>query len=303
LRSIADTLPDDPAECLAGFRRLTAKLGREASWQQQFEAEIMRYKCFHWPADYCLEAARQWMNDYRVTENDETLRKLAERAVRNDPQKALSSLGDFPVAIQAELRYEIILRLPASEHERRLELLEQLPLQFWNNSLGESLGRKGEEYAGIVAALPPEKSENLLAGFTRSWAETEPEMVASWLQTLPAPAAYAGSASILADQWFVVDADAASAWLDSLPRDSVRDAAIAKIVDRQAKEDRFDAWRWADTITSPRARVEAYDKIASEWYRNLPPPEEFQDAHRLARQQLGLPAYQIPPKEEPDPFQ
>jgi hypothetical protein len=334
LGSIADTLPDDPAECLVGLRRLTADLGRDASWQQQVEASIFKSKLHTWSTEQCMEAAKQWVGDYQVTAEDETLRKLAERAPEVDTQKALSNLEQFPEAIRATLRCEIIRRLPASEHEqrmqllgqlpeamqaasrhgiicslpaseheRRLELLEQLPLQFWDYSLGETLGKNGEDYTEYVSALPPAKSRKLLSGFANRWAESSPEMAAQWLHAFPDRVASTAVVYSVANRWFYVDADAAAAWVNSLPRDAFRDKAVAGIVNHQANEEPVDAWRWADTITSPQARVEAFDKIASYWYRESPPPEQFQQAHRLARQQLGLPAYQIPPDEEPDPFQ
>ncbi len=301
LASIPAALPDDPAELFAGMRRLTADLGRDASWQKEIEGSIIRSKHGKWSIEQCRAAAIQWVNDYPETGVDETLQALASQAVQNHPEKVLSELDEFPEVMRLSLKHELILALPASEHEQRANLLHQLPVDSWDWSLGAALGKNADDYAELVTALPAAESANFVSNFVSAWAENDPEMAARWLPTLSDPVASAQAARDLVLTWFGQDGDAAAAWVNTLPQNEVRDAAVASIVRHQADEDPTDAWRWVNTISDARARAEAYDQLAYRWKRDAPPPPEFHEAHRQARQNIGLPAYQKPAEVE-DPF-
>ncbi len=300
LASIAQTLPDDPAELFAGMRQLTADLGRDASWQMEIERGIIASKHDKWSIEECSAAATQWADDYLVSGQDGTLRALAKRTVQDDPGKLLSSMDAFPEVMRPGLNYELILALPSSKRDQRADLLHQLPADFWDGPLGESLGSNAQDYAEVVAALPAAKSANFVSTFIDRWAEKDPETAARWLPTLSDPAASAEAARTLAWRWFELDGDGTAAWVNTLPEGDVRDAAVASIVSQQvAHEDPQDAWRWANTIANTRERVAAYDKIAFSWELESPPPPEFHTTHREARQQIGLPAYQKPANEDP----
>ena len=296
LSGIASKLPDDPAEYISAFRQLSESLGRDSEWQRGAEEQLLEWKLPSWSAEDCRVAAIQWINDYQVTKAAKILDQLASRIVREDPMKAFAGISDYPEVMETSLSYEIIRARPFSE--RTTELLCQLPLKHWDASLGDAVGNYGEMYAAIIAPHAADLSSGFLWEFTSAWTQKDPEMAAQWVQTLPNPEASAVAAQALASRWFDSDGDAAASWVDALPPSAVRDAVVAGIVDELASEDSVDAWGWAETIADAQSKVTAFDKIAERWRHQAPPPREFQEAHRQARQQIGLPPYEKPREED-----
>jgi len=290
LNVLVEKLPDDPAGLLAAIRMLNGGIADgDAAWQRGVEAHLIRLKSARWSAEDCFEAAARWAGETRATDEDATLRQLATRAARHDPEQAFSMLESFPEQARSYLLGEIIKRLPPSDTERRIELLGQLPVAMWDREMGETLGRSGANYAPIIAALSTGPSADVLDAFTRQWGEQDPEAVVDWLESLPDTAQQQTAARGLAAGWVQYDIDATAAWADALPDGIVRDAAADRISYWLSMGHSEDAWQWADTIADAQLRAKAYGQVAIYWRADV--PGEFRAAHDNARQEAGLPPY------------
>jgi hypothetical protein len=181
--------------------------------------------CQHWSVQDCVKTAAIWSTDSPTKEDHDVLEKLVTLAARVDPESALAQISQFPEQVRSTLLNQAILQIPATETNRRTELLRQLPAEQWDWSIGISLGYHAHEYASLVAEMNLHQTNDALGGFTDRWGRTHPEAAAAWLTTLQNPDAATKAAASLAQSWLSYDPDAASAWVDSLPQGTVRDTA------------------------------------------------------------------------------
>lgn len=301
LNTLAEDLPDDPSGLIAAVRGLIGETGAgDASWQLGVEAYVIRLKSPRWTVDECMAVAETWASDGSNPQVEETLHVLATRAAATDPELALAASERFPETARSFFLTEIIKRLPESDPARRIELLDQLPAERWDRSLGETLGRNGADYAEVVASQPVESSRDARRVFAGEWGEQDPEAVVEWLESLPDDGGALPAAGGLASAWIRYDKDAAAAWAGALASGPVRDAAAGSISYWLSMKDSEEAWRWAKAISDPEARAEAYDQVAIYWREDE--PEAFRAAHDRARAAVGEPLYRRPPGNEDDPF-
>ena len=301
LNAVAEDLPDDPAGLIAAIRKLSGEMSAsDPSWKLGVEAYLIRLKSRYWSFDECMASAGAWAAESNAMPDDSTLRELASRAAKEDPQQALAALERFPEQAQWFFAGEIIKQLPSSESAQRINLLSYLPAEQWNRELGEALGRNAEDYAEVIASLPTEVDSDVQKSFTRQWGKQDPEAAAEWLKSLPDDAAAVAATAGLASAWIRYDGDAATTWAASLPAGHARDTAADNICYWLSMKDSQEAWHWADAITDPKTRAGAYQKVAIYWKNKA--PEAFRAAHDKARQDVGQPPYQEPDEDENNPF-
>ena len=288
IEAAGETLPDDPTALCGALGKLADDLAvNDSSWQLGVAAELIRQKCDRWSGSACLTAASLWLAQLNGPADDALVRELCARAVADNPDEALAALERVPEAARPVYLSEIIKQLPAPDAARGSFLLDQLTTAQWDGDLGKALGAKAENYAEVIAALPPETTAGAQQTFMKSWGFQDPDAAAQWLDARPDDAAWTQAAAGLTTAWAAYDEQAVSEWATNLPEGPRRQAVAETLAASMADSQPAEAWRWAASLTDQKARAKALVKVDRAWGSDA--PAEFRTALAAARKAAGLP--------------
>ncbi|QJE94744.1 hypothetical protein [Luteolibacter luteus] len=236
------------------------------------------------------DAAYQLLSRFDGAGQDNERRKLVERVVKQDPEKAVAFAEDM---VKSGRTPEVFASL-ASEWLKK----DAAAASAWAASyhgpgevgvkdvlIRHSAESDPQKAAKDFSALGAQASDlaNTAHVIGRKLAQADLTTATDWLASLPEGKGRAAAESEIVDVWLAKDPLEAAAWIREMPAGESRDGVSVRLIRSITRRHPQEALEWAGSLQDSAARTRMQQDVLKDWREQDP------EAAGEAAKRLGIP--------------
>lgn len=235
------------------------------------------------------DAAHQLLSRFDSAGQDNERRKLVERVVKLDPQKAIAFAEDMvksgkTTEVFASLASEWMKKDPAAASTWAQTYRGPGELGVKDVLIRHAAESDPRKAAEAFSELGNQASDlaNTAHAIGRKLAQVDLTAAADWAKSLPEGRSRAAAESEIADVWLAKDPLEAAAWIREMPAGESRDGVSVRLIRTITRRHPQEALEWASSLQDSAARTRMRQDVLKDWREH--DPEAAEEASKALRE-------------------